>query len=361
MLSAAALADPPLPPGMAGRLIEHYHMHPVPQEGCWFSVTYTGDDVIDGAALPGRYAGRPHGAGSAIVALETARDFSAMHRLKTDEVWHFYGGAPLEMLLLYPDGHGRILVLGSDVLAGQLRQFTVPHGVWQGSAPARATRSASTTPYSFVGTQLSPAFDYADFEIGYRDDLQRRYPAFATHIERLTRADFANAPAPSASPPPSPSPAPTVVPAPPASPTPPVASAPAASSAAAASPAPRPAFTSADVPEVTVSPGVTLQELVGRDASAAKTSALSIAKFTLGPGRTTGQSFNHRSQEVFLVTAGRGRVTQADGASQVGPGSVAFIPAAMVHSIQADADGSLTFYAISAPAYEPDDYVRVEP
>jgi mannose-6-phosphate isomerase-like protein (cupin superfamily) len=110
-----------------------------------------------------------------------------------------------------------------------------------------------------------------------------------------------------------------------------------------------------------MAPGVILQELVGRTASNAKTSAVSVAKFTLQPGRTTGRSFNHQSQEVFLVTAGTGRVTRGDGASPVGPGSVAFIPAAMVHSIEADADGSLTFYAISAPAFEPADYVRVGP
>jgi predicted cupin superfamily sugar epimerase len=196
LIAAAACccyaAPPPpgadIPKGTAGRLIEHYQMQRVPQEGAWYSLTYSSDDRIEGAALPARYSGRGHAAGSAIVALLTAADFSAMHRLQTDEVWHFYGGAPIEMLLLYPDGHGEKVILGAQVFAGQLPQFTVPHGVWQGSAPAG--RAASR--YSFVGTQLSPAFDYADFEIGYRDRLQQQYPAFTNEIERLTRAQFAH-------------------------------------------------------------------------------------------------------------------------------------------------------------------------
>jgi uncharacterized protein len=185
-----AHADPPLPGGMAGKLIEHYHMQRVPQEGPWFSLTYTSEDSLDGAGLPARYAGRSHVAGSAIVVIETVADFSAIHRLQTDEVWHFYGGTPIDMLLLYPDGHGRKITLGPNVLAGELPQFTVPHGVWQGSAP----RGTSERTYSFVGDQLSPGFDYADFEMGYRDALEREYPAFARDIERLTRVEFATSP-----------------------------------------------------------------------------------------------------------------------------------------------------------------------
>jgi predicted cupin superfamily sugar epimerase len=172
---------------MAGKLIAHFHMQHVPQEGPWFSLTYVSDDGLDGAALPPRYAGRTHAAGSAIVLLETPVDFSALHRLQTDEVWHFYGGSPIDLLLLYPDGHGRRLTLGPKVLAGELPQFTVPHGVWQGSRP----RGTAARTYSFAGDQLSPGFDYADLEMGYRDVLEREYPAFARDIAGLTRPEFA--------------------------------------------------------------------------------------------------------------------------------------------------------------------------
>jgi predicted cupin superfamily sugar epimerase/mannose-6-phosphate isomerase-like protein (cupin superfamily) len=348
---------------MARRLIEHYHMQKVPQEGCWFSLSYSSDDTLGGDSLPARYAGRAHPAGNAIVALETPRDFSAMHRLQTDEVWHFYDGAPIDMLLLYPDGHGKTITLGSNVLAGELRQFTVPRGVWQGSAPHTRGENA----YSFFADQLGPGFDYADFEIGYRDALQRQYPAFARDIERLTRVEFAHSTAPASS---------LAPPRPPPVEPPPQRDA----SPAADTPLRAKVFSASDIPALTASPGVTLEELVGEKSPVATTPRLSVAQFTLDPGRSSGTSFNHHSQEVFVVISGTGMVklqgTPEDGArqagalhddpqhavaTQVGPGSTVFIPAMQLHSIEAAPDSSLVFLAISAPAFTPQDYVLVQP
>ena len=174
------------PTGMAKQLIEHFHMQRVPQEGVWFSVSYVSIDTLPGASLPTRYHGKDHAAGSAIYDVMTREDFSALHKLQTDETWHFYGGDPIEMLLLYPDGHGETVVIGPDVFGGQHPQFTVPQGVWQGSAPAAGGRGG----FSFVGNQLDPAFGYEDFEIGYRDQLQKQYPMFAARIGELTREEF---------------------------------------------------------------------------------------------------------------------------------------------------------------------------
>jgi uncharacterized protein len=331
LLAAASVHAQAQPRAMAGKLIEHYHMQKVPQEGCWFSLAYSSDDTLDGDSLPARYAGRPHRAGNAIVALETARDFSAMHRLQTDEVWHFYAGSAIDMLLLYPDGHGQKVVLGPNVLAGELRQFTVPRGVWQGSAPQDQAPAA----YSFFADQLSPGFDYADFEIGYRDALQRQYPAFAHDIEHLTRAEFAVS---MAGPPPQ------------------------ADAPAGANPPGRAkAFSESNIPAQLASPGVTLKELVGEKSPLASTSRLSVAQFTLAPGRSSGTSFNHHSQEVFVVLSGSGQVKLQDVATQVGLGSTVFIPAMQPHSIEAGPNESLVFLAISAPAFTPQDYVLVQP
>jgi predicted cupin superfamily sugar epimerase/quercetin dioxygenase-like cupin family protein len=324
--SATGIAEPPRPSGMAGKLIAHYHMRPIPVEGAWFSVTYLTDDSIDGAALPARYAGRQHAAGSAIVVVETRKDFSALHRLNTDEVWHFYSGSPLKMLLLYPDGHGRSVTLGANVLAGESPQVTVPHGVWQGSVPG----ASSATSYSFVGTQMSPAFDAADFEIGERDELQRRYPAFSKEIALLTRAEFAGGPA--------------------------------ALAAAVEQPGLRAAaFSAANMPQSTMAAGVSLQELVGRVARDAKTPALSIAKFTLAPGASSGTSLNRRALEVFLVTQGSGQVHLGNEVTSVRADSTVFIPPEVPHSIEAGADSLMEFYAVSAPAFAPEDYVLVKP
>jgi mannose-6-phosphate isomerase-like protein (cupin superfamily) len=120
-------------------------------------------------------------------------------------------------------------------------------------------------------------------------------------------------------------------------------------------------FPASAVPPVTVSPGVTLQEVVGRVAHDAKSTTVSVAKFTLAPGHSSGTSFNHQSQEVFLVTDGAGEVHVAGHAIHVGRDSIAFIPAGDRHSIEADQNAALSFYAISAPAFSPDDYVLVAP
>jgi predicted cupin superfamily sugar epimerase/mannose-6-phosphate isomerase-like protein (cupin superfamily) len=308
-------------------------MQRIAREGAWFSVSYVSEDQIDGYALPKRYAGSPHAAGSAILAVATRRDFSALHRLRSDEVWHFYGGAPLDMLLLYPDGHGRRVRLGPDVSAGEIPQVTVPRGVWQGAMPHGAAPAA----YSFFGTQLAPAFDYADFEIGYRDELVRAYPAFARDIGRLTRGEFAVRPAETGTS--------------------------ARGSRAADAPADSAGgiFDAHAVPEVAVSPGVDLRELVGRVARDARSATLSVAEFSLAPGRATAMSYNRKAEEVLLVTGGSGSVRMNGVTSAVRAGSTVFVPPLAPHSVEADADQTLVFYAISAPAFTPDDYVIAAP
>jgi predicted cupin superfamily sugar epimerase len=173
----------------AAALIQHFAMAQVPQEGPWFTLTYTSDDMLPLAALPRRYDG-PRAAGSAIIGLITRTEFSAMHRLKTDEMWHYYGGDPLHMLVLHPDGRGEEVVLGSDVLGGQKLQYVVPRGCWQGAMPA----GTGADTYSLFGDTLAPGFAYADFEMGYRRELQQAYPRFAAAIAQLTRKEFVTRP-----------------------------------------------------------------------------------------------------------------------------------------------------------------------
>lgn len=193
-LSLASPAPAAEPTGMAGRLIAHFKMERIPVEGPWFTLTYVSADALAPGGLPARYEQVAHKAGSAIYALETAADFSALHRLKTDEIWHYYSGAPLEMLLLYPDGRDETVIVGPDVFDGQSPQFVVPQGVWQGSRPM----SDAPDAYTLFGDTLAPGFEYTDFEIGYRDELQKAYPKAAAKIAELTRAEHATRPTGSA-------------------------------------------------------------------------------------------------------------------------------------------------------------------
>jgi uncharacterized protein len=172
----------PIPPGPAGRLIRHYKMELIPHEGAWFAPRWVAQARAEGGA---------RAAGSAIMALATRERFSAMHRLRSDETWHFYGGDAAELLVLHPDGRAERVRFGADVFAGEQPQVTVPAGSWMGARPARAGAEA----YSFFGCTLSPGFDHADYEPGYRDELQRGWPVEAELIAALTREDSLTRPA----------------------------------------------------------------------------------------------------------------------------------------------------------------------
>ncbi len=169
----------------AQQLIAYFNLKPLPVEGGMFSRSYYSADLCPAELLPARYAGADHAFGSAIYMLYTDEpdSFSEFHKLKTDEAFHFYLGDPFELLLLYPDGTSRTIVMGQDILAGQQVQFVVPAGVWQGS------RLLPGGEYAFFGTTMAPAFSVTDFEAATREELLRQYPHEAKRIRALTRPD----------------------------------------------------------------------------------------------------------------------------------------------------------------------------
>jgi predicted cupin superfamily sugar epimerase len=162
------------------QLIAALGLQPHPLEGGYYRETYRSPDLLPAASLPARY-GREKSAGTAIYYLLTPTTFSALHRLPTDEIFHFYLGSPVRMLQLWPDGEGRVLTLGTDVLAGQSPQVIVPRGVWQGSflEPGGAL--------ALLGATLAPGFDFPDYEAGDPESLLVQYPRCADLIRRLTR------------------------------------------------------------------------------------------------------------------------------------------------------------------------------
>ena len=166
----------------AERVIALLGLSPLPEEGGHYAETYRAGELIARECLPARYTGpRPHG--SAIYYLLRADTFSALHRLRSDEVYHFYLGQPVEMLLLYPDGRDETLILGADLAAGQRVQAVAPRGVWQGSRLARPTEDGA---FALLGTTMAPAYDQADFELGEREPLLAAYPQRVELIRALT-------------------------------------------------------------------------------------------------------------------------------------------------------------------------------
>src|SRR5262249_20229117 len=119
-------------PPTAQELIHHLQLQPHPKEGGFFRETYRSDESLPANAMGPRYAGS-RSVSTAIYYLLTPKTYSAMHRLQSDEVFHFYGGGLVEMLQLFPDGTGKTILLG-NLLDGGQPQLVVPRGVWQGCA-----------------------------------------------------------------------------------------------------------------------------------------------------------------------------------------------------------------------------------
>lgn len=169
----------------ADQIIKHFGLQPLPVEGGLFHRSYLSPIVIAGSNLPAVYLGRDRYCGSAIYMLVTSQSdsFSALHKLITDEIYHFYLGDPVEMLLLYPDGKSEVIQLGTDILGGAYLQYVVRAGIWQGF------RVQPAGEYALLGTTMAPGFDSGDFVIGEREELVATYPGKEDLIRQLTRPD----------------------------------------------------------------------------------------------------------------------------------------------------------------------------
>src|ERR1700722_4107301 len=143
----------------ADELIRHLGLVPHPKEGGFFRETYRADEAL--ATLPTRYQG-PRSASTAIYYLLTPSTYSAIHRLQSDEVFHFYLGDPVRMLQLDAEGNGRTIVLGPDVLHEQQLQVLAPRGIWQGSCLEPGGK------FALLGCTVAPGFEYIDYESGIR-------------------------------------------------------------------------------------------------------------------------------------------------------------------------------------------------
>ncbi len=133
------------------------------------------------ASKPTTESCSPRSICTSIYYLLTPDTFSAIHRLKGDEIYHFYLGDPIEMVNLYGNGKWKKIRLGHDILSGDLVQHTVPHGVWQGS------RLADGGKFALMGTTMSPGFAFEDCEFGTAKSLVEQYPTLSDEIQRLTR------------------------------------------------------------------------------------------------------------------------------------------------------------------------------
>ena len=153
------------------QLVDHLGMTLLPVEGTFFVSTYRSTaDMADGGPV-----------GTAMIGLYSADppSRSLFHRLTFDEVWHFYRGDPMRLVLLHPDGSTQEVIMGADLLAGQLVQFVIPAGVWQAGELVEGGR------WALFGCTMAPGFTGTCFEGGRVGDLLASYPDRAADISRL--------------------------------------------------------------------------------------------------------------------------------------------------------------------------------
>lgn len=155
----------------ADHLIQRLGLKRLPGEGGYYKETYRSDET----------AGNDRDLSTAIYYLITPEASSKMHRVSSDEIFHFYFGDPVQMLLLYPTGESRVVVLGDNLPSGQKPQLVVPKGTWQGAMVVEGDYG-----YAFMGTTMAPGFELDDFELGAQESLLLRFPQHEILIRELT-------------------------------------------------------------------------------------------------------------------------------------------------------------------------------
>ena len=163
-------------------LKEKLNLSELPGEGGYYKETYRSDKTI---ILPSETDGE-RSISTSIYYLLDGTQFSAFHRLKSDEIWHFYIGSSVTLYIINKIENLSEVKLGSNIEKGDLFQILIRAGCWF------AATVNDISSYALLGCTVSPGFDYLDFELGDREKLIKRYPQHRSIIEKLTRTQVNN-------------------------------------------------------------------------------------------------------------------------------------------------------------------------
>jgi len=159
--------------------IQKLGLEPHP-EGGYYRQTYRADLLLRRESLPPQFTG-VRSASTAIFFLLDGANFSAFHRLRSDELWHFHVGTSLLVQVIEPDGRHSEIQLGGDPESGEVLQAVVKTGCWF------ASHVKDGESFALVGCTVAPGFDFEDFELAKREELVGRYPQHRELIAKLTR------------------------------------------------------------------------------------------------------------------------------------------------------------------------------
>ena len=161
------------------QIIEKFELEPHP-EGGYFRETYRSTGEIEEKSLGPKFEG-PRNYSTCIYFLLTSNEFSAFHRIKQDEIWHFYDGSPIRLHVISPSGEYSKHRIGRELALGETPQLVVPAGCWF------AAEVVNESAFSLVGCTVSPGFDFRDFEMRSRPELISMFPEHEKIISKLTR------------------------------------------------------------------------------------------------------------------------------------------------------------------------------
>lgn len=153
--------------------IETLQLEPHP-EGGYFKETYRSELQYIQKDLPTK-----RNISTGIYFLITKGNFSAFHRIKSDEMWHFYDGDPLLVHIIHPNGKYEVLKVGLNMQNNEKPQGVVPAGAW--------FASETLGDFSLVGCTVAPGFDFEDFKLGQASHLEAEFPEHTSIIRRLCR------------------------------------------------------------------------------------------------------------------------------------------------------------------------------
>ncbi len=149
-------------------------------EGGWFKEVFRSGEILSKKSLPVRYTSF-RAVSTSIYYLLKGNELSGFHRLRSDGIWHFYSGSPIDVYIISPNGNLTIKTCGPFPEKGNSFQLLVPKGNWF------AAKVTDPSSYTLLGCTVAPGFDFEDFELGKRESLIDRFPQHAEIIKGFTR------------------------------------------------------------------------------------------------------------------------------------------------------------------------------
>ena len=160
-------------------IIDYLNLTPHP-EGGYFKETYRSkQSIINSELWEGAKGSRNYSTG--IYFMLENQQFSAFHKIRQDEMWHFYMGASILIHMINKEGEYKLITIGNKINKGEFFQYVIPANTWF------ASELKDKKGFSLCGCTVSPGFDFNDFEMPSRKFLIEKFPKQKKIISRLTK------------------------------------------------------------------------------------------------------------------------------------------------------------------------------